>query len=51
MCVSGSIARAFRYLLLLALCIGSAALAAPRCDMRVMSYNIRLDLASGSINV
>jgi endonuclease/exonuclease/phosphatase family metal-dependent hydrolase len=50
MCVSGSFARAFRCLLLLAALIGSAAQAAPRCNMRAMSYNIRLDLASDGTN-
>lgn len=50
MSVSGSIVRAIRHLLLLALFVAPAALAAPRCDVRAMSYNIRLDLASDGAN-
>lgn len=50
MSVSGSIARVFRRLLLLALFVAPAAHAAPRCDVRAMSYNIRLDLASDGSN-
>lgn len=53
MSVSGSIARVLWRLVLLSLLVGSAAHAAPRCaamEVRAMTYNIRLELASDGVN-